>query len=145
MERNHSGSGPGPSAAPVKPPRAGSRKAAYALAASRPSGIMPDQYRGTARPGNNMEEAGMSFDATMKFSTNMSLQEIEAKIPELKKFAEAAGLAEIVKLLTDTATLAPADLIARMKRCLELTGGKDEYALLYDQLDMLVLNLGNLK
>ena len=110
MERNHSGSGPGPSAAPVKPPRAGSRKAAYALAASRPSGIMPDQYRGTARPGNNMEEAGMSFDATMKFSTNMSRQEIEAKIPELRKFAEAAGLAEIVKLLSDTAALTPADL-----------------------------------
>ena len=36
----------------------------------------------------------MSFDATMKFSTNMSRQEIEAKIPELKKFAEAAGLGE---------------------------------------------------
>ena len=87
----------------------------------------------------------MSFDATMKFSTNMSRPEIEAKIPELKKFAEAAGLAEIAKLLTDTAALKPADLIVRMKRCLELTGGKDEYALLYDQLDMLVLNLENLK
>jgi hypothetical protein len=87
----------------------------------------------------------MSFDATMKFSTNMSRAEIEAKIPELKKFAEAAGLAEIVKLLTDTAALAPADLAARMQRCLEVTGGKDEYALLYDQLDMLVLNLNNLK
>ena len=87
----------------------------------------------------------MSFDATMKFSTNMSRPEIEAKIPELKKFAEAAGLAEIVKLLTDTAALKPADLIARMQRCLELTGGKDEYAPLYDQLDMLVLNLENLQ
>jgi len=87
----------------------------------------------------------MSFDATMKFSTNMSRPEIEAKIPELKKFAEAAGLAEIVKLLTDTAALKPADLITRMKHCLELTGGKDEYALLYDQLDMLVLNLENLQ
>ena len=87
----------------------------------------------------------MSFDATMKFSTNMSRPEIEAKIPELKNFAEAAGLAEIVKLLTDTAALKPAELIARMQRCLELTGGKDEYALLYDQRDMLVLNLENLQ
>ena len=87
----------------------------------------------------------MSFDATIKFSTNMSRPEIEAKIPELKNFAEAAGLAEIVKLLTDTAALKPAELIARMQRCLELTGGKDEYALLYDQRDMLVLNLENLQ
>ena len=87
----------------------------------------------------------MSFDSTMKFSTNMSRAEIEAKIPELRKFAEAAGLAEIVKLLTDTTALAPAELAARMQRCLELTGGKDEYGLLYDQLDMLVMNLNNLK
>ena len=87
----------------------------------------------------------MSFDATMKFSTTMSRAEIEAKIPELKKFADAAQLGEIVKLLTDTAGLPPAELASRMKRCLEITGGKDEYALLYDQLDMLVLNLNNLK
>jgi hypothetical protein len=87
----------------------------------------------------------MSFDATMKFSTTMSRAEIEAKIPELKKFAEAAQLSDIVKLLTETAALPPAELASRMKRCLEITGGKDEYALLYDQLDMLVLNLNNLK
>ena len=87
----------------------------------------------------------MTFDSTMQFNTNMSRAEIEAKIPELKKFAEAAGLSDITKLLTDTAGLPPAELATRMMRCLELTGGKDEYGLLYDQLDMLVLNLNNLK
>ena len=87
----------------------------------------------------------MSFDSTMKFSTTMSRAEIEAKIPDLRKFADAAGLGDIVKLLTDTAALPPAELAARMTRCLEITGGKDEYGLLYDQLDMLVLNLNNLK
>jgi len=87
----------------------------------------------------------MTFDSTMKFSTNMSRAEIDAKLPELKAFAEAAQLAEIAKLLTDTAALSHAELAARMTRCLELTGGKDEYGLLYDQLDMLVINLRNLK
>ena len=87
----------------------------------------------------------MSFDSTMQFRSNMSRAEIDAKIPELTTFAGAAGLAEIVKLLTDTGTLPHAELAARMQRCLELTGGKDEYALLYDWLDMLVLNLNNLK
>jgi hypothetical protein len=87
----------------------------------------------------------MTFDSTMKFSTNMSRAEIDAKLPELKVFAEAAQLGEIAKLLTDTAGLSHAELAARMTRCLELTGGKDEYALLYDQLDMLVINLRNLK
>jgi hypothetical protein len=87
----------------------------------------------------------MTFDSTMKFSTNMSRAEIDAKLPELKAFAEAAQLAEIAKLLTDTAALSHAELAARMTRSLELTGGKDEYGLLYDQLDMLVINLRNLK
>lgn len=86
----------------------------------------------------------MSFDSTMKFNTNLTRAEIDAKVPELRKFAEAAQLGEIATLLGDTAGLANADLAARMKRCLELTGGKDEYALLYDQLDMLILNLNNL-
>ncbi len=87
----------------------------------------------------------MTFDSTMKFSTNMSRAEIDAKLPELKAFAEAAQLGEIAKLLTDTAGLSHAELAAHMTRCLELTGGKDEYGLLYDQLDMLVINLRNLK
>lgn len=87
----------------------------------------------------------MTFDATMKFNMNMTRADIEAKIPELKKFAEAAQLAEIAKLLTDTAGLKNTELADRMSRCLELTGGKDEYGLLYDQLDMMVLNLHTMK
>ena len=87
----------------------------------------------------------MTFDATMKFNLNMSRAEIDAKLPELKAFAEAAQLGEIAKLLTDTAGLSAAELAARMTRCLEITGGKDEYGLLYDQLDMMVLNLHKLK
>jgi hypothetical protein len=87
----------------------------------------------------------MSFDSTMQFSTNLDRAQVEAKIPELRKFAEAAGLSEIVTLLTDTAALPPAELANRMTRCLDLTGGKDEYALLYDQLDMLLLNVNKFK
>jgi hypothetical protein len=87
----------------------------------------------------------MTFDSTMKFSTNLSRADIDKKVPELKAFAEAAQLGEIAKLLTDTAGLPNAELAARMTRCLELTGGKDEYGLLYDQLDMLIINLRNLK
>ena len=48
-------------------------------------------------------------------------------------------------IITDTAGLPNAEFAARMTRCLEITGGKDEYALLYDQLDMLLINLRNLK
>jgi hypothetical protein len=87
----------------------------------------------------------MSFDSTMQFNTGMSRADIEAKIPELRTFANAAQLGEIVTLLTDTAAVPNAELATRMTRCQEITGGKDEYALLYDQLDMLIINLRNLK
>ncbi|HUH92731.1 MAG TPA: hypothetical protein VL742_06225 [Casimicrobiaceae bacterium] len=87
----------------------------------------------------------MTFDSTMKFSTNMSRAEIDAKLPELRKFAEAADLGEVAKLLADTAGVAKPELEKRITRCLELLGAKDEYALLIDQLDMLLINLRNLK
>ena len=85
----------------------------------------------------------MTFDSTMKFLTNMSRAQIDAKLPELKKFAEAADLAEVAKQLS----VGPgaADLEARLTRSLELLGGKDEYGLLIDQIDMLLINLRNLK
>ena len=87
----------------------------------------------------------MSFDSTMNFRTNMNRAEIETMLAECKSFAAAAELPDVAKLLTDTAGLAPADLDRRIVTSLELLGGKDEYGLLIDKLDMLLLNLAKLK
>jgi len=69
----------------------------------------------------------MSFDSTMKFSTTMNRAEIDAMLADCRTFAGAA------------------DLQTRITGSLEQLGGKDEYALLIDKLDMLLLNLPNLK
>ena len=87
----------------------------------------------------------MSFDATMKFSTNMNRAQIEAMLVECKTFAEAAQLPEVATQLTGTDALPPAELSTRMTRCLELLEAKDEYALLIDKIDMLIINVRNLK
>jgi hypothetical protein len=87
----------------------------------------------------------MSFDSTMQFKTNMSRAEIEAMLAECRTFAAAADLPEVAKLLTDTAGLPPAELSARLNNCLVKLGAKDEYGLLIDKLDMLMINLANLK
>jgi hypothetical protein len=87
----------------------------------------------------------MSFDATMKFSTNMNRAEIEAMLAECRSFAAAADLPEVAKLLTDVNGMSQADLKTRIIGGLEQLGGKDEYALLIDKLDMLLINLPNLK
>ena len=87
----------------------------------------------------------MTFDSTMQFSTNLSREDIEAKLPQLRAFAEAGQLTEVAQLLTGAAGVPKAELEARMTRCLELLGAKDEYGLLIDQLDMFLINLRNLK
>jgi hypothetical protein len=87
----------------------------------------------------------MTFDSTMKFSTTMTRGEIEGKLPELAKFATAADLPEVAQLLSGAAGQPAADMEARFHRCLEILAAKDEYGLLIDQIDMLMLNLPNIQ
>jgi hypothetical protein len=87
----------------------------------------------------------MSFDSTMKFSNTMNRAEIEAMLEDCRSFAAAADLAAVATLLTGVAGMAGPELGKRIMGCLEQLGGKDEYALLIDKLDMLLLNLPNLK
>jgi hypothetical protein len=87
----------------------------------------------------------MSFDSTMQFRTNMNRAEIEAMLAECRSFAAAADLPEVAKLLTGTEGLPAAELNNRLTSCLEKLGAKDEYALLIDKLDMLMMNLPNIK
>ena len=87
----------------------------------------------------------MSFDATMKFNTNMDRAQIDAMLAECRSFAVAAELTEVATHLTGTDGLPPAELTARMTRCLELLNAADEYALLIDKLDKLLINVRNLK
>ena len=87
----------------------------------------------------------MTFDATMKFSTNMTRAQIDTMLAECRSFAEAAQLSEVATQLTGTDGLPPTELSTRMTRCLELLNAQDEYALLIDKLDMLLINVRNLK
>jgi Lon protease-like protein len=87
----------------------------------------------------------MSFDATMKFSTNMNRAQIDTMLEECRSFAAAAQLTDVANELTGTAALPPAELGKCMTRCLEMLNAQDEYALLIDKLDMLLINVRNLK
>ena len=87
----------------------------------------------------------MSFDGTMKFKTNMSRQEIDVLLPQLKTMAENAGLANVAHELTATAGLPVTELASRVTRCFAAVNGKPDLSVLTFQLDMLLLNLRNLK
>ena len=86
----------------------------------------------------------MSFDSTMIFSTNMNRTEIETTMGECRVFAVAADLPAVARLLTSINGLPAAELKSRITSCLRQLGGKDEYALLIDKLDMVLINLPNL-
>jgi hypothetical protein len=87
----------------------------------------------------------MSFNTTMIFSTTMNRTEIETMMGECRTFAAAADLPAVAKLLTGINGLPAADLESRIMTSLHQLGGKDEYALLIDKLDMLLINLPNLQ
>ena len=86
----------------------------------------------------------MSFETTMIFSTTMNRTEIEKMLKDCHRFAAAADIPRVTKLLTNINGLSASELESRIKHCLHQLGGKDEYALLIDKLDMVLINLPNL-
>ena len=86
----------------------------------------------------------MSFDTTMIFSTRMNRTEIETMLEECRVFASAADLPAVARLLTGINGLPAPELKSRITSCLHQLGGKDEYALLIDKLEMVLINLPNL-
>jgi len=87
----------------------------------------------------------MSFETTMIFSTTMNRTEIEKMLKDCHRFAAAADIPAVAKLLTGINGLPAAELESRIMNCLHQLGGKDEYALIIDKLDMLLINLPNLQ
>jgi hypothetical protein len=92
-----------------------------------------------------MQGAAMCFETTMNFSTTMNRTEIEKMLGECRAFSAAAELPGVTKLLTGVNGLPAPDLELRIMHCLHQLGAKDEYALIIDRLDMLLINLPNLQ
>ncbi|HTP96900.1 MAG TPA: hypothetical protein VMK05_13705 [Burkholderiales bacterium] len=87
----------------------------------------------------------MSQDSTMKFTINLSKADIDAKLPQLKVIADGAGLTEVAQSLGALAGKPKAEMEAGLQGCLDKIGAAgDEYAYLFDQIDMLLVNLRNL-
>ena len=87
----------------------------------------------------------MSFETTMNFSTTLNRTEIEKMLKECRTFAAAADIQAVATLLTGINGLPAAELESRIMNCLNQLGGKDDYALIIDKLDMLLMNLPNLQ
>jgi hypothetical protein len=83
----------------------------------------------------------MSHDKTLKLVTNLDRPAIEARLAEVRKAAPP----ELAGLLTGVEGLPRAGMEEKVKAALKWAGTKPEHKNLMAQLEMIELNLPNLK
>jgi hypothetical protein len=84
-------------------------------------------------------------DKTLKLVTNLDRGGIESRIAEVRKAAQAANLSDVVNLLNGAEGKPRADLEQRVRGSLKLLANKSEHKNLFAQLELIELNLPNLK
>ena len=87
----------------------------------------------------------MSHDKTLKLVTNLDRAAIEGRLADVRKAAQASNLPDIASLLDGIEGLPRAGMEERVKRALKAVMGKPEQKNLMAQLELIELNLPNLK
>jgi len=86
-----------------------------------------------------------SNDKTLKLVTNLDRAAIEARLAEVRKNAEAKGLKELAQLFQGIEGMPRAQMEQRIKNALKWLSTQEAHQGLFAQLEMLELNLPNLK
>jgi hypothetical protein len=87
----------------------------------------------------------MAYEKTLKLVTNLDRGAVEAKISEIRDSARSSQLAELASLLTGVEGLPRAQMEARVRSALKWLADKPQYKSLLAQLELVELNLPNLK
>jgi hypothetical protein len=86
-----------------------------------------------------------SHDQTLKLVTNLDRAGIEKMIGKIRDAAQAANLSDLVQLLSGIDGAPRAQLEQKIKDALKTLAGKSAHGALAAQLEMVELNLPNLK
>lgn len=86
-----------------------------------------------------------SHEQTLKLVTNLDRAGIEARLGEIRGAAQSAGLAELAQLLGGAPGAPRAALEQMIRGALKLLAGKPEHKVLLAQLELVEINLPNLK
>ena len=84
-------------------------------------------------------------DKTLKLVTNLDRAAIEARLAEVRKSAQSASLADVAAALTGVEGLPRGEMEARVRKALKLLTDKPQHKNLVAQLELIELNLPNLK
>jgi len=86
-----------------------------------------------------------THDKTLKLVTNLDRAAIEAKLGELRRSAQSSNLAEVAGMLAGIEGLPRAGMEQRVRGALKWLAGKPEHRSLTAQLELVEINLPNLK
>jgi hypothetical protein len=82
---------------------------------------------------------------TLKLVTNLDRGAVEARIAEVRKTAESRGLADLVTTLSGLEGKPRPEVEARVRSAFKLVAGKEQHKDLSALLELIELNLPNLK
>jgi len=84
-------------------------------------------------------------DKTMKLVTNLDRNAIEAKLAEVRSTAQGANLKELADMFGGIEGMPRAQIEAKVKNALKWLADKPQHNRLASQLELIGLNLPNLK
>jgi len=87
----------------------------------------------------------MSHDSTMKLVTNLERPAIEGLLAKVRNTAQAKGLNELAQMFAAVEGMPKAQLEANVKNALKWVAGKEGMSDLTGPLELVELNLKNLK
>ncbi|MEO8717856.1 MAG: hypothetical protein ABI423_06505 [Burkholderiales bacterium] len=86
-----------------------------------------------------------SHDKTLKLVTNLDRASIEARLAEIRGAAQAAGLAELAQMFADAPGAPRALLEQKVRGALKWLADKPDHKVLEAKLELVEINLPNLK
>ena len=87
----------------------------------------------------------MSHEKTMKLVTNLDRGAIEQRLAAVRNAAQASNLGDLAAMFSGIEGMPRADIEAKVKSALKWLMGKPEHKNLQAQLELVELNLPNLK
>ena len=84
-------------------------------------------------------------DKTVRMVTNLDRKAIEERLASVRNAAQSAGLAEVAGLLGGLEGKPRADIEAKVKAAFKLVATKPEHQSIAAQLELVEINLPNLK
>ena len=87
----------------------------------------------------------MSHDKTLKLVTNLDRAAIEGRLADVRKAAQAAGAGDVAGLLAGIEGKPRAEIEQKVRSAIKAVATKAEHKNLMAQLELIELNLPNLK